>query len=766
MPRITKIFLPGLLLVFISVSAFCQSGATIGLGMQVALEQLEKSGDLQKEMHFLVEGELARIENSTKSLGGSYKFGLKGIASVSLRASSIPDLAKQNGINRIEYMDAPGTVLSDFLRVNNNLDSVHMGLGGLPSPLQGENVIIGVIDSGLDWRNEDLQNADGTTRVISIWDQLIEDSTNMQSTFGYGYEWTREDIDNGICNHDPNVEGGHGTGSAGLAAGNGQKVGKYMGGAPKADMIHVNILFDEFFISRFVDAVAYIFEKADEAGLPCVINSSVGSYRGPHDDRGLEVEIIENLLDARTGRVLVQAAGNGALPIANNSCNYWHLSYPVTQDTSVTFFRYSSVVGTVFFDMYADTADFNNVWFSMGPRNRVTLEDLGHTRWFNVIEDLDLHINPTGVLLDTVYVNNSIYGIVRVDIQLVEGVYEMLFRVPGSISSDYWELHTTGAGQFDVWSSRQLIGTSKISRCALPTVQELPLMAHYQYPDTLKTLVSSWACSDKVITVANYSNLDSYEYFGGGTQPNSVPHGELVYDSSTGPTRDGRQKPDIASSGNFTFATTVLEILEDLKINAPSKVAPEGFHAAFSGTSAAAPVVSGAVACYLELFPDATWQEVKNAVIENAVVDSLVLLKGAVPNFGFGHGKLDGYSFINNSILYGCTDENSSNFDPLANVDDGSCEIVSTFDPESSEFRIVAYPNPFYDQVNFSFSVPTSTEAEVHVIDALGRFVEGIKLVDSSGNISISTSSWTKGVYFYNLVIEGKTMIAGKLIHF
>ncbi|MEM7104111.1 MAG: S8 family serine peptidase [Bacteroidota bacterium] len=752
-----------LILLFSTVST-AQHFENISLGLRLALEELNENDQNDKHMHILVKGDLEQIQRLTRDLDGTYKFGVLDIASVSLRADRILELAEMEGIERLEYNNYPGTVLADFLRENNNLDSVHMGLGNLPMGLEGEGVVVGIIDSGIEWQHEDFQHDDGTSRILYIWDQ-VTNNTNMQGSFGYGFEWSKADIDAGIVTHDPTVQVGHGTGSAGLAAGDGSTVGKYKGAAPKADIIHVNIAYNEFFLSNFVDASAYIYQKASELGKPCVINSSVGTYRGAHDDRGLEVQAIDNLLSAENGRAMTQSAGNGAVPFFN-SCNYWHLSYPVTEDTVFTFFRHSNILNEVHFDMFADTADFNNVWWSFGPRSRTTFEKWGHSKWHNVIEDANMHIFSQGTIRDTVFVDNQIYGIIRVDIERNQGVYDMLFRVTGTIPQDYWEFHTTGSGTFDVWSSFQYMGTSKISNCAMPTVMDVPEMANYMAPDTVKTLVSSWACSEKVITVANYSNLDSYEYYGGGTFTNSVPRHHLVYDSSTGPTRTGVQKPEIGASGNFTWAPAVLSILTDLQVNAPVKVAPEGWHAAFSGTSASSPIVAGTIACYFELFPDASYQEVKDALIASAKVDSFVLLKGPVPNYGFGYGKLDGFKFINDAIVYGCTDASANNYNPDATIDDGSCEIVSVELPEGLLNRFEVVPNPFSGEALVSIELNGVYDSELVVSDILGRALFSQSVVGNGGKFVLEGDKLPKGLFFVTLIVEGEGLVSRKVVRY
>src|SRR5690606_34148470 len=88
--------------------------------------------------------------------------------------------------------------------------------------------------------------------------------------------------------------------------------------------------------------------------------------------------------------------------------------------------------------------------------------------------------------------------------------------------------------------------------------------------------------------------------------------GELFYTSSLGPTRDGRIKPDITATGSTTIATGNLTTIAQLKAGGERfKVGQGGWHSRNGGTSLAAPIVSGAVALYLQKNPNANWREIR-----------------------------------------------------------------------------------------------------------------------------------------------------------
>jgi len=645
-----KLFIGLFLLSFALINGSIAQKASINIDLNRKLNQLEKSKQNDAMLDVFIQGDLKQISSKARSAKGVYKYGFKDIAAVRVSASGLKEMMNDPAIKRIEYHKMEAKLLGDFLRVNNNLDSLHQGLGCLPQGLDGEGVIVATIDSGLDYRHPDFKNPDGTTRVKYMWDQLVSNITNV--SFGYGYEWTEADINNGVIQHDPWIGGnGHGTGVAGAAVGNGSIVpDKYTGAAPKADIIHVNLRSNNF-PAAYVDAVEYIFTKADQLGKPCVINSSVGSYRGSHDTRSLYVQIIENMLDAKPGRVLVQATGNGG-DIRQ------HLGYQVTADTMFTWFKRNGNLGYVYYDMYADKADFDNVHFALACRDKNDYSFKGMTKFYNMPIDFPNLSSTTQVVTKTIVhpTTNAVMGNVEIYAQLNQGVYDMAFVVYPSVSTDYWEFTTTGDGYFDVWSNGTLMGTSSMEPPhRLPDASVFPDIVRHVLGDTLKTLVGGINCSPKVISVANYSASTSWTGYDGGTYYNEIPGGMKVPGSSTGPTRTGLLKPDIAASGNYTPGPQVLERLTELS-NTPAdaeRLAPEGWHVTkWSGTSIASPVVAGAVACYLQQFPNATYADVKAALMGSAKVDANVLHDyGTAPNYGWGAGKLDGYNFVNNAVV-------------------------------------------------------------------------------------------------------------------
>jgi subtilisin family serine protease len=222
----------------------------------------------------------------------------------------------------------------------------------LTQAYDGTGIIMGIMDSGIDFNHGDFKDASGNTRIKFIWDQNQSTGSTIPQPFNYGIEWTAAQINASVCTHNDLANYGHGTHVTGTAAGNGLANGKHEGIASKADIIVVAINFNSN-NSIFSDAIQYIFNKATAAGKPCVINASVGDYYGSHDATDLQSQLINNLLLAQNGRVLVAAAGNAG------NIKYHVKTNLTTPDTLFTWFTNNT--SDLYYYTYADTNDIKNV---------------------------------------------------------------------------------------------------------------------------------------------------------------------------------------------------------------------------------------------------------------------------------------------------------------------------------------------------------------------------------------------------------------------
>jgi|GEM_PF-4336298 len=146
----------------------------------------------------------------------------------------------------------------------------------------GKDVIIGIVDTGIDWKHGDFWFDESKTRskILYIWDQT-DDTGPSPALYGYGTEWTKTDIEDGICTETD--DNGHGTLVAGIAASSGKETGNYTGMAPDAYIIFVKYN-ESIGLPAYIDGWNYIVRKAHEVGKPCVISCSFGSLFSSHDE--------------------------------------------------------------------------------------------------------------------------------------------------------------------------------------------------------------------------------------------------------------------------------------------------------------------------------------------------------------------------------------------------------------------------------------------------------------------------------------------------
>jgi len=589
----------------------------------------------QNELFSLfVVGDASQIKREVLSLEGQVVRSTGNIVQVKLPINTISNFSKNTFVHSIPYSFSKGQVLNDTMNIHNNVTPIHNGVSPLLQAYTGKGVVYGIIDTGVDLIHPDFRDTLGNTRIYKVWDQTT------------GLYCDSASIDDGTCTQ-VDVDG-HGTHVAGISAGNGLGLNKYWGVAPEAKLVVVKNNFNASnWLSTVVDAVDYIFDVADSLNMPCVVNASIGTYFGSHDGTDPAALLINSLIGSQSGRAFVCAAGNaGGFK--------WHVQQTVTADTSFSWLKYNPTsafgFGSVYYEVWADTADFNNVDFAFGANlPSGSFEERGRTPFFNIQ-------NRLGSYVDTINNGGDILAIVETYAELQGDKYylEVMLIEPDSNTYNFSFL-STGVGKFDFWSSSTL-RTSDIVSTGLPTIAVYPPIAYYTLPDSNQTIVSSFSSSPDVLTVASFQNRKTYLDYDSVEQvsPNTV--GMLADYSSLGPDRRGNVKPDIGATGSTVLSSVSASIIAANLASSPinrGRNAFGGMHRVNSGTSMASPVVAGVAALYLEKCSNASMVEIKSAIINTATQDTFT---GPVPNNYFGYGKVDAFSALKlstNSLMLG-----------------------------------------------------------------------------------------------------------------
>jgi subtilisin family serine protease len=484
----------------------------------------------------------------------------------------------------------------------------------------GKGVTVVIIDRGIDWRSPEFVNDDGTTRIRGILDLSGQTSYCSQDR-PKPAEYTEAQINAALSGgtdlptHDAI---GHGTATAGLAAGSGRSLASraLAGVAPEADLLigkahseaapaHDGKAAEPAVHGCLDDALAWVDTKIAQLGQPAVALWNAGTQWGPLDGTSEVSRGIEATFPAtRPGRIWVASSGDeGGLP--NHAGGVATAGAPLVVPFALT----------------ADAA-YPTAWYD-GDGLAVTIRLADGTTAGPVVEGATATAG---------------------------GVTVTQYR-PGKEFSPW----TSTSGDHGVWMTiqghRGAVGSITFATAAGDD-RHVDLYGDVLGPDPLTSAIdfndhlvpgrlNDVSTTRGVIVTGVYVAVTAYDDVDGQHRDFSREGqlGALWYRSSGGPTRDGRLAVDIAAAGQGVpapLAAGAWWSSDQFRSLFPAIGA--GKYIRFGGTSAAGPIVVGTIALMLQANPDLTTEDVRRILHETALADSLT---GAVPNGDWGAGKLD-----------------------------------------------------------------------------------------------------------------------------
>lgn len=218
-------------------------------------------------------------------------------------------------------------VMSSLVEITNNMargESVSTAadlsyiLKNPYNKIDGRGILVAVIDSGIDYLNPDFIREDGSSKIVSLWDQEADSKSPPQNMI-FGSEFTREDINKAIEENDSTLSVdniGTGTMVSGIIASSGNVNNNYIGVASNVDLVVVKLreyigTYHEgrvnYIVSDFLAAIAYVLDVFRKLQRPIVINLSIGAISS--------AKLLTTLLDTfdetiEAGVVMVSGAGN------------------------------------------------------------------------------------------------------------------------------------------------------------------------------------------------------------------------------------------------------------------------------------------------------------------------------------------------------------------------------------------------------------------------------------------------------------------------
>lgn len=526
------------------------------------------------------------------------------LATARVPVSVVPALLNAPGVLRVELAQravpaldvATGdtTQADPFAYLGSNTQAIH-------ATTEGEGVIVGIVDSGIDWEHEDfIDDATGQSRILFIWDQTLtpEAGESSPTGFSYGVEYTQEDINDEI---DGTPVGyvrtrdteGHGTKVAGVAVGDGSATqrpaevppGTYEGAAPAADIIVVKT---PRYYNQVVDAVAYIFGRAAGLGQPAVVNLSLGGLSGPHDGTLYFTRGICGLTGP--GHIVVAAGGNWAHP---DRPMHAELNPPGESSHTTTFYITSG-----------QTRMHIDLWHHGGDAYTCTLACDDGSVTAAAGESVDLTFGTTWL-----WVSNNTFPYANGD----GCIFMMADADPGSyVPSGFgWSIALTktasnGNGGVDMWLSWPYYTTSHFTSADASNEEVVSEPADgvgvaLETPDPEKWVIAVGAHNTKNRWV---------RYAGNEIYFPDVRPGDIAYFSSIGPNRsgsnsnpdlDGMPKPDLTAPGQY-----IATALPQDAAGSSAYWTYDGEHVMTRGTSVSAPHIAGIVALMLADQPSLT----------------------------------------------------------------------------------------------------------------------------------------------------------------
>lgn len=635
------------------------------------------------------------VSYNLKEITPYFRKKTENIYTALIPISKISDL---ENINCIKYVDTGEIMNSELYNVRalTHVDEVQSGTG-LSQSYNGQGVIVGIIDEGIDYTHPTFKDPSGNLRITRVWEQ--NNSTgNHPTNYAYGREYVGS-AQILAKQYDKNTES-HGTHVSGIAAGSGTGTPSNLltGIAPNSEIVivsHTGNAADDN------DAVSYLLDYADSVNKPIVINMSFGTSSGPHDGSTINDTFFNYIANNNTGKskILVKSAGNeGAKKI------HMRKTLTSTDNTALSFVNFYtanyptvSSNGSGQLEIWGDIG--SNFDFAVNVYNKNNNSYENYTPYINVnsnlsnqvfyLADTDIFQPDTAILQITTVasnpLNNRPYAKIVIDNTTQDDSYKYIL--------------------IEIRSNNSTVN-SWCKQCDYSNLN----LSNVVPGDNFFTITEPGNGSG-VITVGAYNSSVS-------------PAGAIADFSSRGPTVDLRLKPLVTAPGN-----KITSSLNNFDSNYQSggaywsdvNFASVGnYYGVMGGTSMASPAVAGIIALWQQAYPYLTFNNIVSIIGNTSITDSNTGTGSSIPNITWGYGKINalaGMQLIEQSL-------NLDNFD-----------IANNF---------VLYPNPTKSKI---FVTSNEKFVNVEIYNTIGQKVFSQYLGTILNNQELDLSNLSQGTY-------------------
>ena len=538
------------------------------------------------------------------------------IVTAMIPISSIENVAALPEVKYVQ-IGTPVNKKMDRARVTSGVDKVQAGTSPLSAPFFGKGVVIGIIDTGFEYGHPNFYNKEHTEyRVKRVWEQNAQTGT-PPTGFNYGKEYISQDSI--LKKAYDFIDQSHGTHVTGIAAGADHSNNNiYYGIAGEADIVLVSYIGYD---TDVIDGIKYIYDYASSVGKPCIINLSMGSYSGPHDGTSLFDTTTDQMQGK--GRLIVGAAGN-------EGNKYIHISKTFSQTDTIckTFLRSNNIAADIWGEAgkdykvqvcVYDTINNNNVYIS--PEYKAS-------------DNVDI----TTRLKNNTSVKNGASGYLYITSEINTLNKKPHFAINTTLSSVVdgnciGIIIKSTEGTVHAWSDESYHFTSN----------DKP---GWTDGDNNFSIGEVGGTGKQIISVGAYVSKNMFTNLSNEIYGISQLLNTLATFSSTGPTIDGRMKPDITAPGSVLASSlssydTKLNTYRVKETTIDNKTY---YYGIMGGTSMSTPYVTGVLATWLQANPNLTPDKVKAIFQKTAINDSYtgeILPNG---NSTWGYGKVDAYN--------------------------------------------------------------------------------------------------------------------------